>query len=64
MTLDRLDVSLDDTELLAEIELASRLIIACSQSDGPLSAADIDALLGLPPARPALKSVPPPDPEK
>ena len=44
---DQLDVPLEDNELLAEVELTTNLIIAASESDGPLSLADIDRILGI-----------------
>ena len=46
---DQLNVPLEDAELLAEVELTTNLIIAASESDGPLSQADVDRLLGLDP---------------
>jgi hypothetical protein len=49
---DQLNVPLEDTELLAEVELTTNLIIAASATDEPLSQADIDRLLGV--AEPAL----------
>jgi hypothetical protein len=48
---DKLDVSLVDTVLLAELELTTNLIIAASQSERHLSQVEIDALLGVPSAR-------------
>ena len=45
---DQLDVPLEDSELLAEVELTTNLIIAASESDGPLDQNEIDQLLGLP----------------
>ena len=47
MTGDPFDVELEDTDLLAEVELTTTLIAAANQSTGPLSAAEIDRLLGL-----------------
>jgi hypothetical protein len=44
---DKLDVSLVDTVLLAELELTTNLIIAASQSESHLSQDEIDALLGV-----------------
>jgi hypothetical protein len=44
---DQLNVPLEDAELLAEVELTTNLIIAASESDVPLSQADVDRLLGL-----------------
>lgn len=45
---DQLDVSVHDSEVLDEIEMMTNLIIATSESDGPLSQPRIDAILGLP----------------
>ena len=47
MSGDPLDVELEDTELLAEVDLTTTLIAAANQSEGPLDAAEIDRLLGL-----------------
>jgi len=44
---DPLDVELEDTELLAEVELTTTLIAAANQSEGRLEADEIDRLLGL-----------------
>jgi hypothetical protein len=44
---DPFDVELEDTDLLAEVELTTSLIAAANQSDGPLSPNEIDRLLGL-----------------
>jgi hypothetical protein len=44
---DQLDVTVHDSEVLAEIEMMTRLIIATSESDVPLSQARIDELLGV-----------------
>lgn len=50
---DQFDVSLEDAELLGEVELTTNLIIAASESDGQLSQSEIDAILGVVPhARP------------
>jgi hypothetical protein len=48
---DQFDISLEDKELLSEVELTTNLIIAASESDGPLSQADIDRILGVVPSR-------------
>ena len=45
---DQLNVPLEDSELLAEVELTTNLIIAASESDSPLDQEQIDNLLGLP----------------
>ena len=44
---DQFDVTLEDGELLQEVELTTNLIIAASESEGPLSQAEIDAILGV-----------------
>jgi hypothetical protein len=44
---DKLNVPLEDAELLAEVELTTNLIIAASESDKTLSQDEVDALLGL-----------------
>jgi hypothetical protein len=44
---DQFDVSLEDGDLLGEVELTTNLIIAASESDDHLSADEIDRLLGL-----------------
>ncbi len=44
---DQLDVAVHDTEVLAEIEMMTNLIIATSESDGPLPQLQIDEILGV-----------------
>ena len=44
---DPFDVKLEDSDLLNEVELTTNLIIAASASDGPLSLAEIDRILGV-----------------
>ena len=44
---DQLNVPLEDSELLAEVELTTNLIIAASEAEAPLPQAIIDDLLGL-----------------
>jgi hypothetical protein len=44
---DQLDVPLEDSELLAEVELTTNLIIAASESEATLAQDDIDRLLGV-----------------
>jgi hypothetical protein len=44
---DQLNVPLEDSELLAEVEMTTNLIIAASESDTSLTQSEIDALLGL-----------------
>ena len=46
---DPLDVSLEDTALLAEVGLLTDLIIAAQETDQDLTAEEIDQLLGLGP---------------
>ena len=53
---DQLNVPLEDSELLAEVELTTNLIIAASEADATLSQGDIDRLLGVePPSIPEQK---------
>lgn len=47
MTVDRLDVSLEDGELLGEVELTVRLILAANDSDSRLSPHEVDHILGI-----------------
>ncbi len=49
---DRLDVTVHDSEVLAEIEMMTNLIIATSESDKPLSQRRIDEILGIVPTIP------------
>jgi len=42
-----LDRRLRDDEVMAEIEMTSNLMIAASEVDGPLTQAQVDAILGL-----------------
>lgn len=44
---DQLDVAVHDSEVLAEIEMMTNLIIATSESEGPLSQGKIDEILGV-----------------
>ena len=44
---DQLKVPLEDSELLAEVELTTNLIIAASESPTPLPQDEVDRLLGL-----------------
>jgi hypothetical protein len=50
---DQFDVSLEDSDLLGEVELTTNLIIAASETDEHLTAAEIDEILGVAPAPPA-----------
>ena len=47
---DQFDVTLEDVDLLGEVELTTNLIIAASESEEHLSTAEIDAILGVEPA--------------
>ena len=44
---DQFDVSLEDADLLGEVELTTNLIIAASESDEHLSDEEIDQILGV-----------------
>lgn len=49
---DQFDVSLEDRDLLVEVELTTSLIIAASEAEEHLSAEQIDEILGVrPPAQ-------------
>ena len=47
---DQLDVPLEDSELLEEVEMVSSLMLAASENDEPLDQAAIDRLLGVEPS--------------
>jgi len=49
---DQFDVTLEDGDLLGEVELTTTLIIAASESDDHLSQDEIDRLLGITPRKP------------
>ena len=49
---DQFDVTLEDDDLLGEVELTTTLIIAASESDDHLSPGEIDQLLGVTPKAP------------
>jgi hypothetical protein len=49
---DQLDVTVHDSEVLAEIEMMTKLIIATSECDAPLSQSRIDELLDVVPTIP------------
>ena len=52
---DQFDVSLEDADLLGEVELTTNLIIAASERDEHLSDREIDEVLGVEPqATPSL----------
>ena len=55
---DQLNVPLEDSELLAEVELTTNLIIAATESDHPLPQEVIDRLLGVEPPRASGASIP------
>ncbi len=44
---DQFDVTLEDADLLGEVELTTNLIIAASEADDHLSADQIDQILGV-----------------
>lgn len=50
---DQFDVTLEDADLLGEVELTTNLIIAASESEDHLSEAEIDQILGVIPQPPA-----------
>ncbi len=49
---DQFDVTLEDGDLLGEVELTTTLIIAASESEDHLSQEEIDRLLGVKPRQP------------
>ena len=46
---DQFDVTLEDADLLREVELTTNLIIAASEADEHLTTAEIDRILGVRP---------------
>jgi hypothetical protein len=44
---DQFDVTLEDPDLMHEVELTTNLIIAASESDDHLSTDEVDRILGL-----------------
>lgn len=44
---DQFDVTLEDSDLLGEVELTTNLIIAASESEEPLTVDEIDRILGV-----------------
>ena len=50
---DQFDVTLEDADLLGEVELTTNLIIAATESDDHLSEGQIDEILGVDEAQPA-----------
>jgi hypothetical protein len=51
MAHDQFDVTLEDSDLLGEVELITNLIIAASETEDRLSTSEIDDILGVVPAR-------------
>ena len=47
---DQFDVTLEDMDLLGEVELTTNLIIAASEADEMLSSDEIDRILGVMPS--------------
>jgi hypothetical protein len=47
---DQFDVTLEDSDLLGEVELTTNLIIAASESEEHLSTDEIDEILGVVPS--------------
>ncbi|HET8603029.1 MAG TPA: hypothetical protein VFM09_03815 [Marmoricola sp.] len=47
--MDPFDVSLEDGELMDEVELTASLIVAANQSERSLTAEEIDRILGVKP---------------
>jgi len=56
---DQFDVTLEDADLLGEVELTTNLIVAASESDEHLSTAEIDQILGVVPGQQDAKSTGP-----
>jgi hypothetical protein len=48
---DQFDVTLEDADLLGEVELTTNLIIAASEADEHLTIEEIDRILGVHPRR-------------
>ena len=44
---DQFDVTLEDADLLREVELTTNLIIAASEADEHMTTAEIDRVLGI-----------------
>lgn len=49
---DQFDVTLEDVDLLGEVELTTNLIIAASEAEERLSSEEIDQILGVVPHPP------------
>ena len=48
---DQFDISLEDSDLLGEVELTTNLIVAASSTDDLLSVEEIDRILGVSPGQ-------------
>jgi hypothetical protein len=48
---DQFDVTLEDSDLLREVELTTNLIIAASEAEEHLSTEEIDQILGVAPSQ-------------
>ena len=57
---DQFDVTLEDDDLMGEVELTTTLIIAASESDEHLTQEEIDQFLGVVPKPPSKAEPPPP----
>ena len=55
---DQFDVTLEDSDLLGEVELTTNLIIAASESDEHLTMDEIDQILGVSPGRQLSRRLP------
>ena len=55
---DQLNVALEDSELLAEVELTTNLMIAASEADTTLAQGEVDRLLGLVGAETLIATIP------
>jgi hypothetical protein len=52
---DQFDVSLEDDELLNEVELTANLMVAANQAERHLTKAEIDEVLGISSSFPMLR---------
>ncbi len=52
MSPDQFDVSLEDSDLLSEVELTTKLIVAATECERRLTVPEIDQLLGVVPQAP------------
>jgi hypothetical protein len=55
---DQFDVTLEDMDLLGEVELTTNLIIAASEAETMLSPDEIDRILGVSPHAPPARREP------